>query len=343
MSELRYDPIQARWVIIATDRSRRPHDLEVAAEHPQTRFCPFCPGHESRTPPEIAAIGRPAGAARDGEGWQVRVVPNKYPALSVEGDLERRGVGLYDRMRGVGAHEVVIDSPDHDAGWAELAPAHLARLLRLVQERMRDLFRDRRLQYVLPFKNHGAAAGATLAHPHTQIIATPVIPRIVGHELSQARAHHQRKERCLFCDVLDEERERGERLVRECDRFVAFAPYASRFPFELMIMPRRHGHDFAAAGAEETEALAACLVELCRRLKLVLNDPPFNLVIHSSPNREAFSARPDDWQTLHLDYHWHVELLPRLSRVAGFENGTDFYINPTAPEEAARYLREASG
>lgn len=342
MSELRHDPIQGRWVIIATDRSRRPHDLEVAAAHRETGFCPFCPGHESRTPPEIAAVGRPSGAPRNGEGWRLRVVPNKYPALGVDGDLDRRGVGLYDRMRGVGAHEVVIDTPDHDGDLSRLAPAHAADLLRLLQERMRDLFRDRRLQYVLPFKNHGAAAGATLAHPHTQIIATPVIPRIVARELSQARAHYARKERCLFCDVLDEERERGERLVHECEHFVVLAPYASRFPFELLILPRRHGHDFAAAGGEEIEALGACLVEVARRMKRVLKDPPFNLVIHSAPNRDAFSARPDDWRTLHLDYHWHLELLPRLSRVAGFENGTDFYINPTAPEEAARYLREAA-
>ncbi len=342
MSQLRYDPIQGRWVIIAADRSRRPRDLQVTASSSGgPLYCPFCPGHESRTPPEILALGRPAGGRRDGPGWRVRVFPNKYPALVVEGELGRHGVGIYDAMHGIGAHEVIVDTDQHVLGLAELPAAQVELLMQAAAERMRDLHRDRRLKYVQFFKNHGAIAGSTLTHPHSQIIATPVIPRLVIAELNQARTHYQRKERCLFCDVLQEELERGERIVCETGRFVAFAPWASRFPFEIMILPRRHGSDYGTVSAEDLADLGACLGEVARRLRAVLLDAPFNLLLHTAPNAEAFGSERGLWKTLLWDYHWHLELLPRLTQVAGFEAGTDFYINPVAPEEAARFLREA--
>jgi UDPglucose--hexose-1-phosphate uridylyltransferase len=343
MSELRYDLIQGRWVIIATDRSRRPHDLQTFVRHPrESLFCPFCPGNEERTPPEILAVGRDGQKPPNGPGWRLRVIPNKYPALSVEGNLDRQSVGIYDRMRGVGAHEVVIDTPDHEADLASLPIGHVTELLTLFRERVRDLHRDRRLQYVLVFKNHGVAAGATLSHAHSQIIATPIIPRIVVQELQQARAHFERRERCLFCDILREELSGRERIVAENEHCVAFTPYASRFPFELMIAPKVHRHHLADASDPELAGLAACLTQVCRLLQTVLEDPPFNLVVHTSPNTEAFDTPPAYWRTLAQDYHWHLELMPRLTRVAGFETGTDFYINPTAPEDAARFLREAA-
>lgn len=344
MSELRRDPIQGRWVIIAATRSRRPQDYQPATYQRTTGgFCPFCPGHESRTPGEILAVGRPPGAPANGPGWRVRVVPNKYPALTIEGDLEPRGVGPYDSLRGVGAHEVVICSPDHEAALSVMQPDHLTEVLAVFQERQRDLHRDRRLKYVQVFKNHGAAAGATLAHPHAQIIATPVIPNLVARELGLARRHFGLKERCLFCDVLAEEVSRGDRVVLQDEHFVVFAPYASRFPFELMILPRRHGPRFQEATPFELAALARSLREAARRLSRILDDPPYNLVLHSAPNTDAFYVRPDAWQTLAWDYHWHLLLLPRLTRAAGFESGTGLYINPTAPEEAARFLREVEG
>lgn len=342
MSELRYDLIQGRWVIIATDRSRRPRDLQVTATEPAgSLYCPFCPGHEDRTPAEILALGRGPDGRRNGPGWRVRVFPNKYPALAVEGDLERRGVGIHDAMHGVGAHEVIVDTARHVAGLAAMGADDIALLMQAAAERLRDLRRDRRLKYVLFFKNHGAIAGSTLAHPHSQIIATPVIPRIVVAELNQARAHYQRKERCLFCDVLEEELGRGDRIVCRNGRFVAFAPYASRFPFEVMIVPRRHACDFASVTPEDLADLGACVGEVARRLDRVLADPPFNLLLHTGPNTDAFGSERGLWRTLAWDYHWHLEILPRLTQVAGFEAGTDFYINPVAPEEAARFLREA--
>lgn len=339
MPELRHDPIQKRWVIIATERSRRPVDLQGPTGPREHAFCPFCPGNEAATPPEIAAV-RPPGSAPNGPGWKVRVVPNKFPALRIEGDRDRAAVGIYDRMNGIGAHEVIIETPDHDASLAEMDYRSVEQVLRMYMERLRDLLRDRRFKYVLVFKNHGETAGATLAHPHSQVIATPVTPRTISTELTSARDHYNAKERCLFCDVLAQELQTGSRVVWSDPNFAVFAPYASRFPFELMIMPRRHRHSFADMTGEEVAGLARVLRDTLRRLRLGLNDPPYNFMIHTSPNLDYEPRRGVFWQTVPWDFHWHIEIIPRLTRVAGFEWGTGFYINPTAPEEAALFLRE---
>lgn len=339
MPELRHDVVTRRWVIIATQRSRRPEDFLFPDEEiSDPKFCPFCPGHEDRTPPEIAAVRPPASPA-NGPDWSARVVPNKYPALMIEGELERRGVGLYDRMRGIGAHEVVVEAREHRLHLAEMEEAHIARVLGLCQDRLRDLQRDPRFKYVLLFKNHGAAAGATIPHPHLQLIATPVTPRAVAIELESAKAHFHVKERCLFCDILDFELDARERVVTLDENFAVVAPYASRFPFEMMIVPRKHSHSFADEPKPKIAALARSLRDLMARLRDALRDPPFNLVLHTAPNTDTLIRRRNYWDTLALDWHWHIEVLPRLTRVAGFESGTGFYINPTSPEEAAAFLR----
>lgn len=341
MSELRHDPVAKRWVIIATERSRRPEEFDSHVEpEREPRFCPFCPGHEDKTPAEIQAI-RPQGGPPNSPGWQVRVIPNKYPALAIEGDLERRGRGLYDRMRGIGAHEVIVEAPEHNLHLADADPADIERVLLACQDRLRDLMRDARFKYVLLFKNYGAAAGATVAHPHMQLIATPVTPRAISIELESARAHYHLKERCIFCDLLAQEIEERERIVSLDEHFAVLAPYASRFPFELLVLPRRHGHSFAAVERPVVSALAHCLKATLSRLKSALRNPPYNFVFHTAPNTETLIRRRNYWDTLPVDWHWHVEILPRLTRVAGFEWGTGFYINPTAPEEAAAFLREA--
>lgn len=341
MSELRHDPLSKRWVIIATERSRRPEDfLLPPSPYPEPKFCPFCPGSEDKTPPEITAI-RPHGSAPNGPGWESRVFPNKYPALTIEGEIDRRGVGMYDRMRGIGAHEVIVESPRHDEHLADMDPAHLERVLALCQDRLRDLARDARFKYSLLFKNHGVAAGAALAHPHLQIISTPVTPREISVELESARQHYHVKERCIYCDLLRDEIEARERVVMLDEHFVVLAPYASRFPFETMVIPRRHRHSFAEEPRPVLAALARCLQDLLGRLKSVLRDPPYNFVFHTSPNTDTVVRRRNYWDTLPFDFHWHIEILPRLTRVAGFEWGTGFYINPTSPEEAAAFLREA--
>ncbi len=341
MSELRHDPFARRWVIISTERSRRPADfLPPSQEIPEVVSCPFCPGNEPTTPPEILAI-RPEGSMPNSRGWEVRVFPNKYPALSVEGEPERRAVGIYDRQRGVGAHEVVVESPEHGLHFGDMDPVHVEKVLGVYQSRIRDLYKDHRLKYALVFKNHGALAGDALDHPVSQIIATPVTPRAIAMELESARQHYHVKTRCLYCDVLNQELETGERIVTADEHFVALAPYASRFPFEIMVIPRKHLHSFARETPSSLAALARSLRDILARLKSVLRNPAYNFVFHTSPNTEAEAHRVNYWATLEADFHWHIEILPRLTQVAGFEWGAGFYMNPTAPERAAAFLRDA--
>ncbi len=340
MSELRHDPIQKRWVIIATDRGKRPVTFAIEKEQEKPgAFCPFCEGNEGSTPPEIWAF-RNNGSDRDKPGWRVRVVPNKFPALEIEGDLDKRGVGIFDRLSGVGAHEVVIESPNHSLTMPETPADHLCLVFRTAQDRLNDLLHDKRFKYVLIFKNHGAVAGASLPHPHLQIIATPVTPRTVALELESARNHFAAKERCLYCDIIRQEIETGDRIVAKNDAFVALAPYASRFPFEMMIAPLAHHHSFAEVTPREMVSFVSIVQDVLKRLKVGLNDPPYNFMFHTAPNTQTEPRRPNYWATINHDFHWHLEILPRLTKVAGFEWGTGFYINPTPPEVAASFLRE---
>ena len=216
MPELRKDPVVGRWVIISTERSRRPTNFPPPTVEKTADFCPFCPGNEDKTPPEVLAF-RPGGGSPNTPGWSVRVVPNKFPALQIEGTLDRRGEGLYDRMNGVGAHEVVIEGPEHSQDLADLPAEHIEQVLAAYRERVLDLHRDRRFRYVLIFKNHGAQAGATLEHTHTQLIATPIIPKILMEEIEGSRKYCELKERCVFCDIVQQETAREQRPARGLD------------------------------------------------------------------------------------------------------------------------------
>jgi UDPglucose--hexose-1-phosphate uridylyltransferase len=260
------------------------------------------------------------------------VVPNKFPALGIEGSLNRQGEGLYDKMNGIGAHEVIIETPDHRCTLAGLPPAHLESVLWAYRDRIVDLKKDRRFKYILIFKNHGAAAGATLEHTHSQLIALPVVPKWVAEEVEGARDYYAYKERCLFCDILRQEISAGVRLVAENDLFAALSPFAPRFPFELWLIPKAHQSAFEESSKPELEQLAVLLKDMLNRLDLVLDRPAYNYVIHTSPVPE------------HLNdyYHWHLEIMPKLTNLAGFEWGTGFHINPTPPEEAARFLKEVT-
>jgi UDPglucose--hexose-1-phosphate uridylyltransferase len=327
--ELRKDPVTGRWVIISTDRQKRPNDFRVERSATVGReLCPFCPGREGLTPPEVLSY-RQNGGAPNAPGWDLRVVPNKFPALQVEGTLDREGEGLFDRMNGIGAHEVIIETPDHDRSLALMSEPELERVLWAFRERMLDLRQDHRLRYILVFKNHGAAAGATLEHPHSQLIALPIVPDFVREELEGARRHYQIKERCVFCDIVHQELRDGRRVIQENADIIALAPYAPRFAFETWLLPRRHGARYEQAARHEYESLARLLKVVLQRLDRALESPPFNLILHTSP----FSEEVADL------YHWHIEIMPKLTRVAGFESGTGFYINPTSPEEAAKVLR----
>jgi UDPglucose--hexose-1-phosphate uridylyltransferase len=339
MPELRKDPVLGRWIIIATDRKLRPYDFKTCEAPVVEAKCPFCPGNEGMTPPEIYAMRDPSTSPNT-PGWQVRVIPNKYPALRIEGDLDRRGKGIYDTMNGVGAHEVIIETPDHTRTLSQLGSQEVEAILRTYHQRIEDLKRDDRLRYILIFKNQGREAGASLAHAHSQLIATPVTPKTVKEELNGSHQYYELKERCIFCDMIRQEVEDGIRLVYQNDGFIAFCPYASRFPFETWILPKEHSADFGNLANSHVPLLADCLLTVLTKLRLVLNDPQYNYIIHTAPNR---NARPGYWKTIDLDYHWHIEIMPRLTREAGFERATGFYINPTMPEDAAQAFREAEG
>jgi UDPglucose--hexose-1-phosphate uridylyltransferase len=332
MHELRKDPVTGRWVIIASDRAGRPTDFVIDRQMPSGGTCPFCYGSEDRTPPEVLAF-RAADSAPDSPGWRVRVVPNKYPALRIEGPLGRRASGMYDLMNAVGAHEVVIECPDHASQLADLTDAQVAEVIWAYWHRFVDLAKDARFRYILVFKNQGAEAGATLEHAHTQIIATPVVPKRVSEEIDGARLHFEQRERCIFCDIIRQELETGARVVATSEHFVALSPFAARFPFETWILPIRHASQFETLQPAEVAALATILRVTLRKLKRTLDEPPFNYVLHTAPT-QAGGVREF--------YHWHLEIFPKLTRVAGFEWGSGFYINPTPPEVAAEALREAA-
>lgn len=340
MPQLRKDPIVERWVIIAEERGLRPSDFKREPETlPDSSGCPFCYGNEDKTPREVFAI-RARGSAPNTSGWEVRVVPNRYPALAIEGDLNRQGLGLFDLMNGIGAHEVIIETPDHHLNLADASPAQMERILTAYRERLLDLRRDVRFRYMLVFRNYGQVAGASLAHPHSQLIAIAITPRTAKEELMHAQEHYRRKERCIFCDLILQEQALGDRVVSQSPHFIALSPFASRFPFEVHLYPLRHSHDFTRLTPEEQTDLARFLPDVLRRLKVALDNPPYNYMLHIAPNPVPRPGRPDYWGTIELDYHWHIEIVPRLTRVAGFEWGTGFYINPVAPEEATRFLRE---
>ena len=329
MHELRKDPVIGRWVIIASERASRPTDFIVDRQMPSGGSCPFCYGSEDKTPPEVLAYRAP-NQAPNSPGWRVRVVPNKYPALRIEGPLGRRAAGMYDLMNAVGAHEVVIESPDHRAQLADLTPAQVSEVLWAYHDRFTDLKKDQRFRYILIFKNQGAEAGATLEHAHTQIIATPVVPKKVMEEIQGARLHYDQRERCIYCDIVHQEIESEARIVTQNEYFIAIEPFAARFPFETWILPIVHAAQFESADAVTIDALGTLLREVLLRMRGALDEPPFNYVLHTAPTRGDGVGE---------FYHWHLEIMPKLTRVAGFEWGSGFYINPTPPEVAADELR----
>jgi UDPglucose--hexose-1-phosphate uridylyltransferase len=334
MPELRRDPITGRWVIIASERAKRPQDFIREPVKLKGGFCPFCAGNESKTPPEILAY-RPAEngakAPKDAPGWLVRVVPNKYPALEIEGDLDRQAEGIYDRMNGMGAHEVIIETPQHEHTFAIMPLKRIEDVLYAYRDRVSDLRNDTRLKYALVFKNHGEAAGASLEHTHSQLIALPIVPRQVVEELKGAREYYQLKDRCIYCDIVRQESKEQSRVVLENEHFIVVSPYAPRFPFESWILPRKHDSAYQNSPAHLFPSLAIAIKSLAAKMDRVLDFPAYNMVLHSAPLH--------DQPTEH--YHWHMEFMPKLTKVAGFEWGTGFYINPTSPEEAAKFLREA--
>ena len=337
MPELRKDPIIGRWVIIATERGKRPDQFAPPPQGPVEGKCPFCQGNEKQTPPEIFAI-RNSSSSENGPGWQVRVVSSIKPILRIEGDLDRRGKGIYDMMNGIGAHEVVIENHEHIDNIADLPLEQIDNVLSVYIHRIIDLGKDDRFKYVLLFKNYGwAAGGGRIKHSRSQLIATPATPKRVKEELVGARRYFDYHERCIFCDIVRQEIQMKDRLIIDVDGFIAIAPFASRFPFEVWILPKNHSCDFVTLSDTHRSDLAKILKIVLLKLKIGLNDPPFNYILHTAPFRRPKAGY---WKTIKQDYHWHIEIMPRLTRVAGFEWGTGFYICPLPPKDAAKFLRE---
>lgn len=327
--ELRKDYVTDTWVVFAPARAQRPVEIQGTTRPTDSPGeCPFCPGHEHMTPPEILAY---RSDEADGSAWRVRCIPNMFPALTPDGEVRERVEALFHSVEGVGAHEVIIETPDHSRAFSSLSKRQIQEVLEAYRTRAEELARDPRLKYVLIFKNHGAEAGASLNHPHSQLIATPIVPRRIQDELRGSEAFYEETGACIYDGILRDELEAAERIVFADDAFVAFCPYASRYPFELWILPRRHRPRFEDITTRERRSLAGHLKGALRRLDTLVGDPSFNWYIHTAPN---------DGED-HASYHWHLEITPRLSKTAGFERGSGFYINSVPPEDAARLLRQA--
>ncbi|MEW6291082.1 MAG: galactose-1-phosphate uridylyltransferase [Thermodesulfobacteriota bacterium] len=330
MPELRKDPILGRWIIIAKERGKRPTDFIVEHSVSKGGFCPLCPGNEKTTPPEVLSYGD-INHQPNTPGWTLRVVPNKYPALIIEGDLDKEGEGIYDKMNGIGAHEVIIESPNHDEAFSDLPQNRMLDVFLAFRDRIIDLGRDPRFKYVMVFKNFGKAAGASLEHSHSQLIALPIVPGRIVSEMTGSLSYYKYKERCVYCDMIHQEIKTEDRVVCQNDYFLAIAPYAPRSPFEMWILPKRHASSYISQDHSSFQALAAIFSESMRRLNACIPNVPYNFVLHASPLR----SEPLEY------FHWHFEIMPKLTQIAGFEWGSGFYINPTPPEDAAKFLKEA--
>jgi len=339
MPELRKDPISGRWVIISTERSKRPDAFVPEAQPSPADYgdsCPYDEGREYMTRPEIMALRR-KGTGKDGPGWWVRVVPNNVPVLQIEGDLGRTGVGMFDMMNGIGAHELIIETPKHGEVLPDMEETQIERILWACRDRIVDLYRDKRIKYVLIFKNSGINPETTFFHSIIQIVATPILPKQIKEEMAGAKTYYDFKERCLYCDIMRQELADGDRVIDENNSFLLFAPYASRSPFEANIFPKQHASSYTSITKDEVTDLAVILKRFLRKIRAGLKDPPYNLMLHTRP---AFVGQRQEGATIEMDYHWHVEVVPKLTKLAGFEWGSGCYINPTSPEEGAKFLRD---
>jgi UDPglucose--hexose-1-phosphate uridylyltransferase len=329
MPELRKDYITHTWVVIAVERGERPIEYKPLPKLFEEGECPFCPGRESRTPPEVLAY-RMAGSLPNTQGWWIRCVPNKYPALRIEGEVNHRVSQLFNRMNGVGAHEIIIETPKHVAHTGTMELKQVEEILTAYRDRYNDLKKDRRFRYILIFKNHGERAGASLSHPHSQLIAMPMIPRRIMDEIDAARNYYRTTGgSCIYDDLIEEEIKLNERVVINTDKFLVITPFASRFPYETWILPKHHDPVFEDMNDFERAELANVLKTILYKMYTLLKDVPYNYYIHTAPcDRQDYRS-----------YHWHIEIIPRMTHTAGFERGTGFYINPITPEYAAKFLR----
>lgn len=337
MPELRRDPITHGWVIFAPRRSKRPKDFFTSGKGDSQQSCPFCPGQAPPEDPPPLVVVEAQSDDEDGL-FEMKVLADKYPLLTGDEEYERFGEGMYDLMHGYGSHEIIVESPRHGLRFDDFSEAHLTEIFSLYQSRIIELSRDRRIQHILLTRNIGHDAGAHIDHPHSHVVALPIVPKKLLEETDGARSYYQYRDRCIFCDIIQQELSDQARLVLENEAFIAFCPYASRFPFEVTVIPKVHVPRFETIRYDEVRCLAAIMKRLIGGLNTLLNDPPLNYIVHSAP---TVHVRRERFERVGQFYHWHIEILPKLTRVAGFEWGSGFYINPMAPEEAAQHLRAA--
>lgn len=330
MPELRYNATTKEWVIIATERAKRPEDFSAKPAEPArdtAANCPFCPGKEDKTPKEVFAI-RDANSS----GWRVRVIPNAFPALSSEGEpLQGTDANGYLRMNGVGIHEVIIESPEHDQAIATMDPVQVENIFHAYKQRYEVLSRDPRFKAVILFKNHGARAGTSLRHPHSQVIATPVVPRIIEDREEIAREYYEKNHVCLYCHMVETEKKDGRRVILETENFIVFSPFASRFPFEAWIFPKCHASSYLRITEGQNKELSEVVHKTLKKYYSALKNPDFNYAIYSSPQGEEDVKH----------FHWNLKIFPRISTPGGFEVGSGIIVNTAVPEATAKYLREA--
>lgn len=331
MPELRQDPITGNWAVIATDRAKRPENFSQTEkeEVSSNTVCPFCYGNEHMTPPEVMAY-RPTDTKPDTEGWKVRVVPNKFPAFVSQNQPAINTTGIYNSISATGAHEVIINSPDHERSLAGLSNKELVNIISAYKDRYMQLKKDARIKYIMIIVNHGKKAGASLEHPHAQLFASPIIPANVSNELNGSQNYYQENGRCIFCDIMREELGTKLRVILDTKHFLVFCPFASRSPFETWIVPKKHNSHFESVSPQEINNLASVIRLTLAKLNDGLNDPAYNYYIHTSPCHSGPLAY----------YHWHLEIRPKLNVAAGFEIGSGIMINIVRPEDAAAFLKK---
>lgn len=323
MSELRKDPILDRWVITLNDRFFKPaKDTRIypkPEEHDHE--CPFCKGNESKA-------GKPICESKIADGL-IRVVPNNGPYLRVEAQLKYKCVGMFDVISGTGANEVIIESSRHNSDFDSMDISSVRAVFQVYKDRMDDLSKDARIDYMLIYKNRGIKAGANTMHLHSQLMALPVIPKSVSDEISASSKYFNHKSRCVYCDLIDNELLLKDRVVAENSGFLLITPFASQTPFEMWVLPRQHACHYHKISPVELDLLAEIMKTAVTKLNKALANPSYNYMLHTTPVKYPDLAY----------YHWHIEILPRIKPVAGFEWGSGFRINPTLPEEAAAFLR----
>jgi UDPglucose--hexose-1-phosphate uridylyltransferase len=323
--ELRQDPTTRAWILSGKESEKE--------EVKDTR-CPFCRGNEDLTPKTIRALYNQKGE------WIVRSFPDKSPIFQIEGNLDRQADGMFDKMRNIGAHEVIIEAPGHTTSLTSLSENVIADVLKMYRERVSDLKKDRRFKYILVFKNHGSLAGSLIEHIHSHIIGTPVIPARLERELRWAKSHYDMKGRCLFCDIIYQESKQKMRIVFENKDFISFCPFASRFSYEVWTLPLIHNHSFENNLEKETviDSLAQILKVILLKIERITTS--YHVVFHISPNEYSFRTIRGDIGTIVDDFHWHIEILPRTERESRLQREEEFYINTVLPEDAAKMLRE---